>query len=252
MKTAARRKAIMDLIDSEGSVSFGTLKASFPSFSEATLRNDLKVMDERNKIVRVFGGAKSVQQVIGTDDYYSLRSQRNVAKKQLIAQKAVSLLRPNDSIYLDSGTTSMEFAKCIPDERYLILTSGLNSAIEMARLSQPSVHVVGGELNRFSLSTFGEKSVTELQSVNFHTAFLGVTSYSPEYGFMCGSENESILKRTVMERSGKVILLMDSSKVGKTSTYTFATPESVDILVSDDDLSKQARHDLESGHIVVI
>ncbi len=69
---------------------------------------------------------------------------------------------------------------------------------------------------------------------------------------MCGSENESILKRTVMERSGKVILLMDSSKVGKTSTYTFATPESVDILVSDDDLSKQARHDLESGHIVVI
>ena len=252
MKAAARRKAIVDLIDSEGSVSFATLKASFPSVSEATLRNDLKVLDEGNHIVRVFGGAKSVQQVIGTDDYYFLRSQRNVAKKQLIAQKAIALLRPNDSIYLDSGTTLMEFAKCIPDDRYLILTSGLNSAIEMAQLSQASVHVVGGELNRFSLSTFGEKSVTELQSINFNTAFLGATSYSEKYGFMCGSENESILKRTVMERSGKVILLMDSSKIGKTSTYTFAAPGSVDILVSDDDLSERTRHNFESRHVVII
>ena len=252
MNTASRRKAIVERINTEGFVSFATLKTNFPFVSEATMRNDLKILDEQSKIVRVFGGAKSVQQVIGTDDFYTLRYERNMAEKRMIAEKAVGLLRPNESIYTDSGTTLMEFSKCIPDERYLILTSSLSNAIEMAKLTKPDVHVVGGKLNRFSLSTYGGKSITELQSINFNMAFLGATAYSEEYGFMGGSENESIMKRIVMERSGKVVMLMDSSKVGKTSTYTFATLKDIDILVCDDGLNEKTRRYFESQNVKVI
>ena len=62
-----RRNAIVELINDKGTVSFSQLKAAFPNVSEMTLRTDLKLLDEANRILRVHGGAKSVQILIGTD-----------------------------------------------------------------------------------------------------------------------------------------------------------------------------------------
>ncbi len=64
-----RRNAIVELINDKGTVSFSQLKAAFPNVSEMTLRTDLKLLDEANRILRVHGGAKSVQILIGTDDF---------------------------------------------------------------------------------------------------------------------------------------------------------------------------------------
>ena len=60
-----------------------------------TLRTDLKALDEARRVVRVHGGVKSVEQVVGTDDLLSRRAARNAEAKQIIAEKAAALLRPN-------------------------------------------------------------------------------------------------------------------------------------------------------------
>ena len=77
----------MELINEHGTVTFSQIKDAFPNVSEMTLRTDLKLLDEARRIVRIHGGAKSVQVVIGTDDYLSNRSVRNIAEKQKIAEK---------------------------------------------------------------------------------------------------------------------------------------------------------------------
>ncbi|MCI9251791.1 MAG: DeoR/GlpR transcriptional regulator, partial [Lachnospiraceae bacterium] len=64
-----RRNAIVDLINENGTVSFSQLKDAFPNVSEMTLRTDLKLLDEARRILRIHGGAKSVQVLIGTDDF---------------------------------------------------------------------------------------------------------------------------------------------------------------------------------------
>ena len=64
-----RRNAIAALINQKGTVSFSTIKEHFPNVSEMTLRTDLKALDEAKQIVRIHGGAKSVQLVINTDDF---------------------------------------------------------------------------------------------------------------------------------------------------------------------------------------
>ena len=86
-------------------------KEAFPSVSEMTLRTDLKALDQARRVVRVHGGVKSVEVVVGTDDQFGRRTARNAAEKQIIAEKAATLLRPNTTVFLDSGSTATAVAR---------------------------------------------------------------------------------------------------------------------------------------------
>ena len=110
-----RRNAIAELVNKHGTVSFAQIKEQFPQVSEMTLRTDLKALDAAKEIVRIHGGAKSVQLVIGTDDYLTRRAVRNIQSKQEIAKKAVQLVLPDTVIFLDSGSTTTELARIFPD-----------------------------------------------------------------------------------------------------------------------------------------
>ena len=234
-----RRRAVVELVTAKGSVSFAQLKEAFPNVSDMTLRTDLKALDQARRLVRVHGGAKSVEVVVGTDDLLGRRTARNAEAKQRIAQKAVELLHPNTAFFLDSGSTTTAVARLLPDEPYLIYTSGLSCAIELARLAAPRVYLPGGALNRYSMSVCGVQSMNDLQRVNFDLMLLGVTSYSPEAGFSCNVEEEAQLKRVVMQRSERVAVLMDSSKLGLKSTFTICSLPEVDLVISDGSLPEE-------------
>lgn len=94
-----RRNAIAELVNKHGTVSFSQIKEQFPNVSEMTLRTDLKALDAAKEIVRIHGGAKSVQLVIGTDDYLTRRSVRNIQAKQEIAKKAKQLIQPEPPLF---------------------------------------------------------------------------------------------------------------------------------------------------------
>ncbi len=247
-----RRESIVELVNKEGAVNFARLKAAFPDVSEMTLRNDLKYLDQIRRIVRVHGGAKSVEVIIGTDDLFYKRSTRNMEQKRLIAEKAIKLLHPGTSIYLDSGTTATELARTFPDQPYLVFTSGISCALELARLTHSQIHMVGGQMNCYSLSVNGIRSIREVEEVNFNIAFLGVTGFSQETGFNCGVEEESELKKAAIRRSEKVIALMDSQKVGIINTFTFAGLKDVDVVISDGELDADVVRLLEANGIEVL
>lgn len=228
-----RRNAIVDLINENGTVSFAQLKDAFPNVSEMTLRTDLKLLDEARKILRIHGGAKSVQVLIGTDDFLNRKSVRNIPQKQKIAEKALTLLRPDTTIYIDSGSTTTIFARQFPDQSNLIYTTGLSCATELANLSNPSVMLPGGKLNRYSQSVFGFSAIKELEGVNFHQAFLGITGYHDAIGFSCGIRDEALLKQTAVRQSDQVIVLMDSSKLGVKCSFNICSLKEIDVVVSD-------------------
>ena len=147
-----RRKQIVDLVNQNGYVRFVQFGENFPQVSEMTLRTDLKVLDQEKKIVRIHGGAKSVELVIGTDDYLNRRAVRNLEEKETIAGKAVQLIKPDTALFLDSGSTTTALAHRFPNQSNLIYTTGLSCATELANLSEPTVLIPGGKLNRYSIS----------------------------------------------------------------------------------------------------
>lgn len=231
-----RREAIVVLVNEKGNISFAQLKKAFPHVSEMTLRTDLKALDEDKRIVRVHGGAKSVNVVIGTDDLFGRRAVRNIDAKQIIAEKALKLIHPNTTIYLDSGSTTTMLSRIIPDQPHIIYTSGLSCATELAKLSLPKVCIPGGTMNRYSMSVCGLEGIRELEKVNFDLAFIGITSYSKDVGFTCGASDEAALKMTAIRQAEKTVVLMDSSKVGFKSTFSICTLKDIDMIISDDTL----------------
>ena len=228
-----RRNAIVELINTMGTVSFAQIKNAFPNVSEMTLRTDLKLLDEANRILRIHGGAKSVQVLIGTDDFLNRKSVRHIPEKQRIGEKALTLLREDTTVYVDSGSTATVFARMFPDQSNLIYPTGLSCATELAGLSRPTVMLPGGKLNRYSQSVFGFSAIKELERVNFHQAFLGITGYHPGAGFTCGISDEAILKQTAIRQSEQVVMLMDSSKVGVKCSFMVCGLKEVDVLISD-------------------
>ena len=234
-----RRDAIVQLINEMGTVSFAQIKKEFSNVSEMTLRTDLKALDAEKKILRVHGGAKSVQVIIGTDDFLNRKSVRNIAEKQEIAKKALALLHPDTTFFLDSGSTTTAFARHIPDRSYLIYTTGLSCATELANLSKPTVMLPGGKLNRYSQSVFGFSAIKELERVNFDQAFLGVTGFHPTVGFSCGISDEALLKQTAIRQSEQVIALMDSSKIDVKCSFSVCGLSDIDIVVSDGKLPEE-------------
>ena len=166
-----RRMQIAELIRSEREISIAELRTLFPDVSEMTLRRDLEYLEQQGQIVRVHGGAKSIEAIAGlVEEKYAQRSLQASEEKNLIAAKAVELLRPNMVVFIDSGSTTTAYpAPARP--QFAIVTSGLTCALELARLHTSSVEVIGGELNHRSLSTFGVGGLEQLEHMNFDIAF---------------------------------------------------------------------------------
>ncbi len=247
-----RREELVALVNAQGSVSLREIKQVFPDVSEVTIRTDLKALDAEHRIIRVHGGARSVGQIIGTDDLIDSRAARCVQAKALIAQKAASLVRPDSTLFLDSGSTTTAFARVIPDQRSIVFTNSLTCVTELARLGNVAVRLIGGALNRYSLSLNGGSAVEAIRSISYDQLFLGVTGFQLDRGVMCGSDDEAALKRALIERADRVIALMDSTKVGRRSTFHVCDLDDIDVVVSDGNLPDDFLRACEDARVEVL
>ena len=247
-------EAYPDYLTASGypTITFSQLKSAFPDVSEMTLRTDLKSLDEARRIVRTHGGARSVEYIVGTDDLLLNRNTRNVAEKGIIARKAKGLIRPDSTVFLDSGSTTTALAKELDDMRTLVFTNSLTCAAELARLEQARTIMIGGSLNRYSLSLNGSKSIEDVNALSFDLLFLGVTSFQSSTGFACGSDDEAALKRALIAHAEKTVVLMDSSKLGQKSTFKICDLADVDYVVSDGKLTEHFKKYCEEAEVKVL
>ncbi|MCL2544988.1 MAG: DeoR/GlpR transcriptional regulator, partial [Clostridia bacterium] len=91
-----------------------------------------------------------------------------------------------------------------------------------------------------------------LRSLNIDIAFMGASGFSEAGGFTAGEHAECALKRLVLEKAGRVILLMDSSKIGKNMPHTFARPSEIHILVTDTGLPASVEARLQAEGVEVV
>ncbi len=228
-----RREKILEILREKGFVRLHDLEDEFPDYSSMTLRRDIEFLENVGEAQRVRGGAKYIGNSNGVEDIYEIREIKNKAAKEHIASVAAGYAETGCSIYLDSGTTGMMIAKLLPDTPYFILTSGPNVAVEIAKKFKPSVTLVGGLMNRVTLSVSGTQSLDFIKDFNIETAFVAASAFSAEDGFTVGNSSECELKRAVVKKAKKVIMLCDSAKFGKSMPYTFAALDDVDILITE-------------------
>ena len=226
-----RQELIRDYIEKNEVVTMKQLQKLVPDISLMTLHRDLDALQNLGYILKMRGGARSVNH---TDDLeFSERVQENIEAKKIIASKAKKLIREHDSIFIDAGTTGLVLAKSLPDIDLTVFTSAPNIALELGRLMRPSINLFCGNLNRTNWAVSGMNTLEMLEKINIDLAFIGVSGCSVENGFTCGRESEMLVKNLVIRKARTSAALCDSTKFTRLMPFTFAALSDVDYIITE-------------------
>ena len=248
-----RLDQIREYIEKHGKATYEELQKLLPNVSTMTIRRDLTVLEEENVVIRVRNGAYSVDEISKkTEEQFIHRFSHNVNEKKEIAEKTIKLIDANTCIFIDSGSTTLYFAKELPNFGYYIVTNAINVATELLRKSLPTVSLLGGDVSRNNLVTVGRSTLEFLERINIETAVMTTTGFSLQNGFSCGEQVEAEIKRAVIQKANRVIMLLDSSKVNKNMPYTFAGINNIDYLVVDKNFPKDIKEEIEKTDVKVI
>ena len=203
--------------------------------SEVTIRKDLTVLQKRHLLLRTRGGAmrKPIENQ-NEDTTIDRKRMFNVQEKARIGAEAIKMIKEEDFIMLDSGTTTLEIARQLDKFHHLrILTNSMNIATELLSYKRFDVVLLGGNVRVNSHSLVGPIALSTLNHFSQYKLFLGVDSFSLENGISTPNLEEALLNQIMIQQADKVIAVFDSSKFNKRSYVHVADAKDIDCIITD-------------------
>ena len=229
MLTEERYAFILQRLEEKRAVTVTELTAVLGA-SEATVRRDLNALADMGRLNKVHGGATVLTGVFtASEDDVPTKSGRFVAEKEAIARYAAALVKDDDFIFLDAGTTTERMVDFLPETRASFVTNGLPHVQKLARRGL-KVYLVGGQYKASTEAVVGAQAVKSLSQYHFTKCFMGVNGVSPEAGLTTPDAEESVIKAEAVLRSYLCYALADHSKFGLVSSVTFAPLEKACII----------------------
>lgn len=213
-----RRRAILQVVKKQGSVAVDDLVKHF-NVSAVTLRSDLGQLAREGALVRSYGGAMVHQEESG--DYpLTVKNTRNQAEKLRIAAAAVKLIKPHQTVILDSGSTSAALARAVRLANFpalTVITHAANIAQEFMTAGKISVIMIGGIMRHVSGSFVGPQAEQMLKPLHADHFFLGVDGLDKDLNLSTPDLLEAQLNTVMMQIANEVTVLADASKIGRRS-----------------------------------
>lgn len=230
----SRRREIVRQVNGHDGCSVADL-AERLDFSKATIRRDLRDLDSEGLIERSHGGAVPVT-TVGRERPYGQREVRNLSAKTAIGERAAAEIEDGAVVFFDSGTTTMETAKSVPEDRsFLGVTNSPLCALQLVE-SDREVKLTGGTLRPRTRALVGPSAETFVERINVDLTFLGTNAIDVERGLMTPNEDEARMKGLMVDRAERVVLVADASKLDERSFVGFAALSDLDLFVTDADL----------------
>ena len=234
-----RQTQMLELIRVNNGATISLLKSEF-GVSVVTIRKDLEELERDGLIVRKFGGAVPSQSGDPLESF-NVRSRLNRKEKQLIGKNAAALVNSMDSVIVDAGSTTLEIVRHLRHGMPItLITPALNVAMEACTMPNTTVIMPGGGvLDHFTLSLGGAEAEESFARLHADKLFLGVRGIDFEHGLMDTDTRRIRLKQTMIRASQQVIVVADSSKIGKPSLIDIAPLDVVSAIVTDEGVDHQ-------------
>lgn len=204
--------------------------------SEATIRRDLTLLENENKLERTHGGA-SINDSIKLTYEESFNQKELIAadEKRRIAKRAFELIKPNDSLVIDSGTTTIELARLIGDSDMplMVITNATTISTIISKNENVEFYVLGGRVRLNTQATVGSMAIEMLKRFNVTKAFVGVNGITVENGLTTPDIEEAEIKKTMLSIAEERIVLTDSTKFQKVARCQIAPMSMVDKIITD-------------------
>ena len=201
--------------------------------SEMTVRRDVA---ENPEHFAYLGGHIMAAAQIEADIPYQLATaaDSHAAAKRDACLHAVRKIRPDETIFVDCGTTLVHLIDLIPDNYQITaICYAMNVAERLARKANVTIIMLGGVYYPASASFSGTHDFDILDSVGINVAFLSAAGVDDRRGVTCEHFHEAVVKQKVMALARENYLVVDSSKLGKLKRAFFAPVAAFDAVITE-------------------
>jgi DeoR/GlpR family transcriptional regulator of sugar metabolism len=209
--------------------------------SRSTLRRDLVDLERRRSVIRVHGGVMRPDFVHG-ELTFDRRQRQHEDEKQSIARMAAAIVPEQASVYLDAGTTTLRVAELLLPRRRLRLFTHSLRVMNLATTGHAAITCLGGEHRPGSDALVGNLTLKWLENLRFDVAIIGASAVGGEGAFTT-ELSECSVKQRILQRTGKSILVCDSSKWNGSAAVHFADWKDFHTWVCDAGLPTSARQE---------
>ncbi len=215
LKIDIRRQAILQELNENGRV-FVTELSQKLGATPVTIRTDLDTLAMEGRLERIQGGAISVNP---KGNHQNGEDARNIVcweEKKAIAQEVAARIQDGDTLFINSGTTSLAVAQALSKKRRLnVVTNSLAVAGCLARVKTIRVILLGGEYNTDYAFTYGGDAMEQLQRYQSEWSILSVDGVDSAEGLTTYHAEEALIDKMMMSRAHRVIIVADHRKIGK-------------------------------------
>lgn len=246
-----RQAQILELLGSHQNIGIPELSDSLGA-SQATIRRDFAKMARSGLINRSRGSAIPIK-LNPPEPPVIQRVQNNLIEKQRIGRKTAELINEGESIFIGSGTTTLEVARNLCGRSNLTVMTNAETVASMLSMEEGITLVcTGGLLRRSEQSYLGHITIQSLQHLRPQKVIMGIRCISVKYGLTSDYLPEVDTDRAIIHASAELILVADHTKFGKVSPAFVAPIDVINTLVTDNQTPDEIITDLSGMGINVI
>ncbi|MBU3093876.1 DeoR/GlpR family DNA-binding transcription regulator [Clostridium sp. CM028] len=245
-----RKSKILDSLNKYGKVKVCDLSQLY-EVSEVTIRRDLQELEEDELIKRVHGGA-ILNRNTKFEPTFSEKVDKFYDEKESVGKIAASMIVDGDTIAIDAGTTTLSIAKYITAKDITVLTNSVDVAYELSKKRDVEVIVTGGTLRWETRAMVGPVSDNTLKNFRVDKAFMGSNGVCIINGLTTPNIIEASTKQEMIKIAKQTILLCDHTKFGTVYFAKIVDLDSVDIIITDNQLDNELLEKFEEKGVQIM
>ena len=248
---------ILNLLDKHKFLSIKDI-SDILDVSTMTIRRDCEELSEKNLVKRKNGilYLSESEEIVPLKKAYNLKkvsSSLNNAKSA-IGKYAASLIKENDTVIIDAGTTTEMIIPNIEDISINLLCTNLNILNQAVERPKFNVMFSGGNYHPNMQLFECSQAMEFISTVRANKVFISAAGVHDKLGLTCLSYEVAVVKQALMASAEQHILVSDSSKFGKVHPAFFSDLSEIDMIITDYGLSEEWKNRItEAGielHIV--
>lgn len=243
-----RHAKMLEYINEHKKATVGELGQYFGT-SKDTIRNDINELAKQGLVIKTHGGVLSTDR-LNFEIPYNSKFRLNIEAKAKIGALAATMVKDNDVIILDAGSTTFEILKRIKSKNVTLITNDVKIGYEAACMSNINLIMTGGELEKSVYTLIGNDAEEFFKKIKVNKVFLGCDALDVEFGLSNTIIREVGVKKLMIAAADKVILVTDSSKFNKRVFIKICDLDCVDSLITEK-IDHNTREALEAKGIAI-
>ncbi|WP_026882572.1 DeoR/GlpR family DNA-binding transcription regulator [Clostridium akagii] len=238
-----RMEKIVSMFNTNDIIKISDIKDAL-AVTEMTVRRDLKVLEEKGLLTRIYGGAKRNKTVTLNELSSNEKRGIHIEEKKYIAEIAAKLVKDNDIIYIGPGTTNELIYDYLNVSYAKIITNSMPVFLKFKDDSRYEVILIGGQYRSRTDVFVGNFTNILLEKLRVKMAFVG-TNGIYKNNVTTSSEEEGVCQKIILDNAAKRYILLDSSKIDKEDFFCFYDLRNVTAVITDNKMDSQIKREYE-------